>query len=359
MRATPLVTPEAHSCSTGIASTLVIKAHPPEFRMSHRPSRRTLLAAALALASVAPLAAVAQDSFPSKAITIVVPYPPGGSNDVFARVIAKEMGDILKQPVIVDNKPGASGTTGSAFVAHAAPDGYTLVAVSSSMTTNAAIQPHMPFDAVKDLAPVAMFAEGPMIVAVNNTFPAKTPKELIAAIRAKPGVYNYASSGTGSVNQFGTELLKAKAGNLFITHVPYRGMGPAITDLIGGQTQVLMASGPSLMPMVRAGRLRAVAITSAKQSEVAPDLIPMATAVPGYDFALWWGMLAPAGTPPAVVDKLNAAVNEVLKRPAIKEQFLREGAEVKTVTPAQFAQIVSGDVARWKALAKQQHIVAE
>jgi tripartite-type tricarboxylate transporter receptor subunit TctC len=327
--------------------------------MFPRPPRRGLLLAALALAGLVPVAALAQDSFPSKPITIVVPYPPGGSNDVFARVMAKELGEILKQPVIVDNKPGASGTTGTALVSHAAPDGYTLVAVSSSMTTNAAIQPRMPFDAVKGLAPVAMFAEGPMIVAVNNSFPANNPKELIAAIRAKPGAYNYASSGSGSVNQFGTELLKAQAGNLFITHVPYRGMGPAITDLVGGQTQVLMASGPSLMPMVRAGRLRAVAITSAKRSEIAPDLVPLNTAVPGYEFALWWGMLAPAGTPPAVVDRLNAAVNEVLQRPAIKAQFLREGAEAKALTPAQFAAVVAGDVERWKKLAKQQHIVAD
>jgi tripartite-type tricarboxylate transporter receptor subunit TctC len=326
--------------------------------MFPRP-RRGLLLAALAVAGLVPLAALAQDSFPSKPITIVVPYPPGGSNDVFARVMAKELGELLKQPVIVDNKPGASGTTGTALVAHAAPDGYTLVAVSSSMTTNAAIQPRMPFDAVKGLAPVAMFAEGPMIVAVNNSFPANNPKELIAAIRAKPGAYNYASSGSGSVNQFGTELLKAQAGNLFITHVPYRGMGPAVTDLIGGQTQVLMASGPSLMPMVRAGRLRAVAITSGKRSEIAPDLIPMNTAVPGYEFALWWGLLAPAGTPPAIVDKLNAAVNEVLQRPAIKAQFLREGAEARPLSPAQFAAVVAGDVERWKKLAKQQHIVAD
>ena len=326
--------------------------------MSPRTPRRSLLVAALAGAALA-FGVSAQEAFPSKPITIVVPYPPGGSNDVFARVIAKEMGEILKQPVIVDNKPGASGTTGTALVARAQPDGYTLVAVSSSMTTNAAIQPHLPFDPVKGLAPVAMFAEGPMIVAVNNGFPAKNPKELIATIRAKPGAYNYASSGSGSVNQFATELLKAKAGNLFITHVPYRGMGPAVTDLIGGQTQVLMASGPSLMPMVRAGKLRAVAITSAKPSEIAPELTPMNTAVPGYEFALWWGLLAPAGTPPATVDKLNAAVNEVLQRPAIKAHFLREGAIAKPLTAAQFAAVVSGDVERWKQLAKQQHIVAD
>lgn len=318
-----------------------------------------LIAAAVAATVFAGAAARAEDAYPAHTITIVVPYPPGGSNDVFARVIAKELGEALKTSVIVDNRPGASGTTGTALVARAAPDGYTLVAVSSSMTTNAAIQPHMPFDPVKNLAPVAMFAEGPMVVAVNNDLPVRTPKELVAAIRAKPGKYNYASSGIGSINQFGTELLKAEAGNLFITHVPYRGMGPAVTDLISGQTQLLMASGPSLLPMIRAGKVRGIGITSARPSAIAPDLVPMATAVPGYQFALWWGMLAPAGTPAPVVDKLNAAVNRILQKPAIKEQFLREGADVKALTPAEFGQVVADDIARWKKLAKQQHIVAD
>jgi len=320
-----------------------------------RPLRALAIAATMVVASLAQ----AQDAYPSKPVTIVVPYPPGGSNDVFARTIAKELGDILKQPVIVDNRPGASGTTGTAAVSRAAADGYTLVAVSSSMTTNAAIQPKMPFDPVKGLAPVAMFAEGPFIVAVNNTFPAQNPKELVAAIRAKPGVFNYASSGTGSVNQFGTELLKAKAGNLFITHIPYRGMGPAVTDLIGGQTQVLMASGPSLLPMVRAGKVRAVGITSAKPSPIAPDLQPLATAVPGYEFSLWWGLLAPAGTPAAIVTKLNVAVNQILAKPDVRAHFLREGAEAKPLTPAQFGSVVAADVERWKQLAKQQNIVAD
>jgi tripartite-type tricarboxylate transporter receptor subunit TctC len=321
--------------------------------------RIALAAAVLATGTAFAPALHAQDAYPSRPITIVVPYPPGGSNDVFARTIAKELGESLKQAVIVDNRPGASGTTGTLGVSRAPADGYTLVAVSSSMTTNAAIQPKMPFDPVKNLAPVAMFAEGPFIVAVNNAFPAKDPKELVAAIRAKPGVYNYASSGTGSVNQFGTELLKVQAKNLFITHIPYRGMGPAVTDLISGQTQVLMASGPSLLPMVRAGRVRAVGITSAKQSAIAPELAPMAQAVPGYEFSLWWGLLAPAGTPADVVNKLNAAVNQILAKPDVKALFLREGAEAKAVTPAQFGQAIAGDIERWKKLAKSQGIVAE
>ncbi|MGF6348449.1 tripartite tricarboxylate transporter substrate binding protein [Variovorax sp. W2I14] len=304
-------------------------------------------------------AAFAQAAYPTKTITIVVPYPAGGSNDTFARQVAKELGDELKQPVIIDNRPGASGNTGTGQVSKAAPDGYTLVAVSSSMTTNAAVQSKLPFDPVKGLAPIAMFAKGPFIVAVNNEFPAKTPAELIAAIKAKPGQYNYASSGAGSVNQFGTELLKAKVGDLQIAHIPYKGMGPAVTDLVGNQTQLLISSGPSLLPMVRAGKLRAVGITSLKPSPIAPDLTPVSTAVPGYEFELWWGLLAPAGTPPDVVAKLNGAVNKIITKPEIAANFLREGAIATPLSPAQFGTVIAEDVERWKKLAKQQNITAD
>ncbi|MDP9989920.1 tripartite-type tricarboxylate transporter receptor subunit TctC [Variovorax boronicumulans] len=304
-------------------------------------------------------AAFAQAAYPTKTITIVVPYPAGGSNDTFARQVAKELGDELKQPVIIDNRPGASGNTGTGQVSKAAPDGYTLVAVSSSMTTNAAVQSKLPFDPVKGLAPIAMFAKGPFIVAVNNEFPAKTPAELIAAIKAKPGQYNYASSGAGSVNQFGTELLKAKVGDLQIAHIPYKGMGPAVTDLVGNQTQLLISSGPSLLPMVRAGKLRAVGITSLKPSPIAPDLTPVSTAVPGYEFELWWGLLAPAGTPPDVIAKLNGAVNKIITKPEIAANFLREGAIATPLSPAQFGTVIAEDVERWKKLAKQQNITAD
>jgi len=321
--------------------------------------RRALLPAVMAGACLLPVGAFAQSDYPSKAITIVVPYPPGGSNDTFARQVAKELGEQLKQPVIVDNRPGASGNTGTGQVARAAPDGYTLVAVSSSMTTNAAVQPKLPFDPVKGFAPVAMFAKGPFIVAVNNDFPAKTPAELIEAIKAKPGQYNYASSGSGSVNQFGTELLKAMVGNLDIAHVPYKGMGPAVTDLMGGHTQLLISSGPSLLPMVRAGKLRAVGITSLKPSPIAPELTPMATAVPGYEFELWWGLLAPAGTPAEIVAKLNNAVNQGLAKPEMAANFLKEGAIATPTAPAEFGREIADDVERWKKLAKQQNITPE
>lgn len=328
--------------------------------LNRQPSlRRSLLwsAAALAVTGFAPLAQAQQ--YPTKPITMVVPYPPGGSNDSFARQIAKELGDVLKQSVIVENRPGASGNTGTGQVAKAPADGYTLVAVSSSMTTNSAVQTKMPFDPVKSFAPVAMFARGPFVVAVNNDFAARTPAELISAVKANPGKFNYASSGTGSVNHFATELLRAMAPGFDITHVPYKGQGPAVTDVIGNQVQLMISSGPSILPMVRNGKLRAIGITSLQPSPVAPELTPMATAVPGYEFDLWWGLLAPAGTPAPIVNQLNQAVNQILASPQIKANFLREGALTSSITPQQFGDVIQKDVERWKKLAKDRNIVAD
>ena len=300
----------------------------------------------------------AQTNYPMRPITLVVPYPPGGSNDVFARQLGRSLVEELGQVVVIDNKPGASGNIGTAMVAKAAPDGYTLLAVSSSMTTNAAILPTLPFDAVRSFAPVAQMAKGPFIVAVNNAFPARTPAELLARIKSNPGKFNYASSGIGSSTQFATELLGAMSGS-FVVHVPYRGMGPAVTDLVGDQVQVLFASGPSLLQHVRNGRVRAIGVTSAGPSPIAPDLAPMATVVPGYEFELWWGVLAPAGTAPDIVARLNAAINKVIAAPAMKQFYLAEGAETTPLPPVRFAATIAADVARWQKLAKQQSILPE
>ncbi len=332
--------------------------------MAETSSRRGALRRTCAMVAAAALAATAlpawaQGSYPSRPITMVVPYPPGGSNDLFARQVAKEMGDLLRQPVIVDNRAGASGTTGIAFVAKAAPDGYTLVAVSSSLTTNAAMQASLPFDPARDLQPVAMLAKGPLVVAVNNQFPASNPAELLKTIAAHPGKFNYATSGTGSVNHFAAELMRSMVPGMDIVHVPYKGQGPAVTDVIGNQAQMLVSSGPSILPMVRSGKLKAVGITSLSPSPIAPELVPMSTAIPGYQFELWWGLLAPAGVPPATVALLNQAVNQVLAKPGIQAQFLREGAIATPLSPQQFGEVIREDLARWKRLAKARNIVAD
>ena len=326
--------------------------------VGHASARACWQATGLLLAVLAAGTAPAQESYPSRALTIVVPYPPGGSNDVFARRVARSLGETLRQAVVIDNRPGASGNIGTALVAKAAPDGYTLVAVSSSMVTNAAVEPNLPFDAIRSFQPVAMLARGPFIAAVSNDVPVRNPAELLAWLKANPGRFNYASSGLGSSNQFATEMLKA-ASRTFVVHVPYRGMGPAVTDLVSGQVQLLLASGPSLLPQVRAGRVRAVGITSARPSPIAPDLVPLASVVPGYQFELWWGLLAPAGTPAAIVERLNAEVNRALNAPETRQFMLAEGALPAPQTAAQFAAVIAEDIPRWQKLARQQSITAE
>lgn len=303
--------------------------------------------------------AFAQGAFPTKPIALIVPNPPGGSNDVFARAMGKHLGDALGQSVVVDNRAGATGTIGAAYVARAPADGYTLLFVSSTFTTNAAVQPNTQFDPDKAFAPVAMVAKGPLILTVTNSLPVKTAQDLIALAKSQPGKLNYVSSGIGSINHFATHQY-AQAAGIQMTHVPYKGMGPAINDLIGNQVQVLIASGPSIMPQVRAGKVRALGITSAEPSAVAPGIPPLAkNGAPGYNMELWWGVLAPAGTPAAVVTKLNAEINKALAKPEMKELLLREGAEAAPQSAAAFATQFHQEIRQWAKVAKDADIRAE
>lgn len=315
--------------------------------------------AGLVAATMLAAPAVAQLKYPSKPVTIVVPYPPGGSNDTFARELGKKLSDAWKIPVIVDNRPGAGGSIGAASVSRAAPDGYTLCLLSSSFTTNAAIQPNLPFDPVNGFAPVGMVAKGPMILAVAQQVPAKTTLELFDYARRNPGKLNFASSGQGSTNHFATELLM-EAAHIQMTHVPYKGMNPAVTDIIGGHVDVLIASAPSIYQHVKAGKIRGIGVTSKGPSTVVPDLAPIASmGVPNYSFELWWGVLAPHGTPAEIVEKVNADMNRILATPEMKEVFLREGAEPAVMTPVQFAKTIREEIEGWKRVAKRANIKPE
>jgi tripartite-type tricarboxylate transporter receptor subunit TctC len=323
--------------------------------------RRIALAAfaALALAGGAVEAQINGGKYPTKPVTIVVPYPPGGSNDVFARELGRKLSDDWKVPVIIDNRPGASGSIGAAAVARAAPDGYTLCLLSSSFTTNAAIQAHLPFDPIASFSPVAMVARGPMILTVSNELGVKTTLELFDLARKNPGKLNYASSGVGGTNHFATELLM-DAAQIRMTHVPYKGMPPATTDLIAGHVDVLIASAPSIYQQVKAGKVRALGITSEKPSPVIPDLRPLSEmGVPGYHFELWWGMLAPAKTPPEIVEAINAEVSQVISTPEMRAIFAREGAEPAPMPVAQFAATIRREIEGWKKVAKDADIKAE
>ena len=315
--------------------------------------------AGLVAATMLAVPAVAQLKYPSKPVTIIVPYPPGGSNDTFARELGKKLSDAWKIPVIVDNRPGAGGNIGAMAVSKAAPDGYTLCLLSSSFTTNAAIQPNLPFDPINGFAPVGMVAKGPMILSVARHVPAKTTLELFDYARKNPGKLNFASSGQGSTNHFATELLM-EAAHIQMTHVPYKGMNPAVTDIIGGHVDVLIASAPSIYQHVKAGKIRGIGVTSKGPSKVVPDLAPIASmGVPGYSFELWWGVLAPHGTPPEIVEKVNADMNKILATPEMKEVFLREGAEPALMTPAEFAKTIREEIAGWKQVAQRANIKPE
>jgi tripartite-type tricarboxylate transporter receptor subunit TctC len=310
----------------------------------------------LAVLAVAP--AYAQ-KFPSKPVTLVVPYPPGGSNDTFARELGKRLGDVWKVPVIIENRAGAGGSIGAGTVSRAAPDGYTLCLLSSSFTTNAAIQANLPFDPVNGFTPVGMVAKGPMLLTVANHVPVKTTLELFDLARKQPGKLNYASSGQGSTNHFATELLM-EAAQIKMTHVPYKGMAPAVTDVIGGHVDVLVASAPSIYQHVKAGKVRGIGVTSKGPSVVVPDLAPVASmGVPSYSFELWWGVLAPPKTPMEIVSQINADMNRILQTAEMREVFLKEGAEPATMTPAQFAKTIRDEIEGWKQVAAKAGIKAE
>ncbi len=318
--------------------------------------------AALLLASVVaqPLTAVAADAdaanFPGeRPITLVVPYPPGGSNDTFARAVGMKLGTLLKTTVVIENKGGAGGSIGTMQVARAKPDGYTLAAVSSSFTTNAAIQPSLPFDPIKDLRGVGLMAEGPFILAVRKTLGITKVADLIDYAKKNPEKLNYSSSGPGSSNQFATEMLNSLA-NIKMTHVPFKGMGPATNALLGDQVDVLIASGPSLLPAVGTGNAISLGVTSSEKSQVAPDLPTIAADVPDYNFKIWWGILAPRGTPDAIVNKLNDALKTATSDPELKKFFLKEGAEAAYMTSADFDKEISDNIALWKKVAKDRDI---
>jgi len=323
--------------------------------MTFRP-----LLAILLLACVPFAPAHAQDGkYPSHAVTLVVPYPPGGSNDVFARELGKRLSDAWKVPVVVDNKPGAGGAIGAAFVSRAKPDGYTLMLLSSSFTTNSAIDPNLPFDPVKGFTDVGMVAKGPMILSVRNGLPAKTFPEFLAYARAHPGQLTFGSSGVGSTNHFATELLQ-DAANIKMTHVPYKGMAPAVTDVMGERVDVLVASAPSIYPQVKGDRVRALGVTSAAPFAPIPGLPALAQqGVPGYTFELWWGVMAPPGLPDDIVQKVNRDMNAILASDDMKKIIQREGAEPAPLTSAEFTRTVASEIATWKRVAQRAGIKPE
>ena len=312
----------------------------------------------LALPAFAAGSACAQSAYPAKPIRFLVGAPAGGSNDIFARAIGQRLTETLGQPVVVENRAGASQMIAADLTAKAPPDGYTLYISSTTYTTTAALQPKLPFDPVSDLTGVTMLGRGPMVLVVHPSVPAKTVKELIAVARAKPGQLNYTSSGIGGINHLGVEVLRSMA-KIDIVHVPHKGMTPAITDLMAGQVQVLLVSLPSVESQMKSGRLRAIGMSSPKRSSFMPEIPPIAEALPGYDNDLWWGVFVAGKTPRPIIDRLNAEIHKVMATDEMKKRFAEFGAEQAPTTPEAFSLLVKNEIAKWTKVIKDANIKAE
>jgi tripartite-type tricarboxylate transporter receptor subunit TctC len=308
---------------------------------------------ALALTSVA----FAQD-YPNRPIRLIIPFPPGGSNDVVGRLVAKQLSTELGQQVFVDNHPGAGGVIGTQAAANAAPDGYTLLVVSLAHAVNPALY-KLDYDPIKSFEPVAILATGPNVLVVNPELPVHSVKELIALAKQKPGGLDYASAGVGSFQHMGGELFKLMAG-VNIVHVPYKGGGPAMQDVISGHVKIMFSSLVQTTPFIKSGQLRALGTGGAKRSAVLPDVPTIAEGgVPGYVADNWWGIVVPAGTPAPIVAKLYKNVEAALKAPELQAVFVREGATTLEMSSAEFGEYMKVEMAKWARVVKEGHISAQ
>lgn len=318
-------------------------------------SRWTARAASLALCVLVPGAAAAAtpaQGYPNKPIRFIVAFPAGSATDVQARIIGQKLTETWGQQVVVDNRPGANGIIATEIAAKSAKDGYTILFVPNSHTINPGLYRKLPYDTVKDFAPVTLVAHAPLILVVHPSLPARSVKELMALARSKPGQLNYASSGVGNITHFAAELFKLTAG-VNLVHVSFTGGPPALTAIVSGQVQLSFAGLPPALPFVQAGKLRALAVTGAKRVAIAQDVPTVAEAgLPGYEAISWWGVLAPAGTSNATVRKLNAEIANIMQMQDVRQRFASLGLEPATNAPKQFAEYIKEDIAKWTKIVK-------
>jgi tripartite-type tricarboxylate transporter receptor subunit TctC len=309
------------------------------------------LAGLLALVAAATLAGAT--NYPDRTITVVVGFPPGGASDILARILTDKLGKLLGQPVIVDNRPGAGGNVGGEFVAHAAPDGYTLLIGNNAiLATNASLYSNIGFDAVKDFAPVSLIGTQANVLVVNPNVPAHSLAELIALAKANPGKLNFASSGYGLAAHLAGELFKAQA-HIDIVHVPYKGSAPALEDVIAGQDQMMFATTSGVMGFLTNGQVRALAVTTLKRTAILPDIPTMDEAgLPGFEATTWHGLVAPAGTPPAIIDTLHGALVETLADPDVQKKLAALGVDIGPDSPAEFLAYIKAEIPKWAAIIK-------
>jgi len=308
----------------------------------------------LAFAATLPAAHAQTGTWPNKTVRMIVPLAPGGGTDIVARLFAARLTAEFGQQFVSDNRSGAGGTIGAEIAARANPDGYTLVTVPASYAANAALY-KLPYDPVKGIAPVTMMTTGPLILTVHPSVPAASLKEFIALARAKPGSIAFGSSGSGSFSHLTAELFRQMSGTDMV-HVPYKSAGPALIDLLGGQIQVFFGSGPSTGGHIRAGRLRGLAVTTAKRSPALPDLPAIGEVLPGYSADFWFGMWAPAGTPKSVISALHQALVRILEQPDVLERLRTDGMDPVGSTPEEFARVIARDIATWSKVVKAGNI---
>lgn len=291
-------------------------------------------------------------AYPDRPVRMIVGFPPGGAADILGRMAAQQLSESLGHNVVVDNRGGAGGLIATEIAAKAHPDGYTLLFTSIPHVINPHLYRKVAYDAVKDFAPVGQLVSVPLMMAANTSFPAKSVKELIALARAKPGQINYASGGSGASSHLAMELLKTMA-KVDLVHIPYKGTGPLITDLIGGQVNVTIASAVPLSPHVKSGKLRGLGVTSPKRSPSFPDLPAIAETVPGYEVINWFGILVPAGTSNAIVVRINKDLNAALASPDLKSRLAAQGADIAGGTPEEFARRIRSDLAKWERVVRE------
>jgi tripartite-type tricarboxylate transporter receptor subunit TctC len=322
---------------------------------------KNLLRCALLAALVTPLGALAQSWPTAKPIRLVIPFPAGGATDIVGRTIAQKLSASIGQQIVIDNKPGAGGTIGADLVAKAPADGYTiLMATSSTHSVGPALSAKMPYDAFRDFAPVVHVANAPSVLVVGRNFPASTAQELVALLKRSPGKYNFGSSGIGTYPHLSAEMFKWRAGGLFVVHIPYRGTGLVITDLVAGQIAFLMDSIVSAQPHIADGKVKPLAVSGSRRSISAPTVPTFAEAgIPGMDFSNWFGVFAPAGTPADIVQRLNRELNAALRAPEVAERLQRAGAEPVGGTPEQFTKVYRDEFENWKAVIQRAGIKGE
>ncbi len=319
-----------------------------------RPRKAFFALAALSAALAA--GAAAAQAYPSKPVRLITPFPPGGVADIWSRAYAQELTRTWGQPVVVDNRPGAGTTIGADIVAKAPADGHTIFLTNLGHSISAALYAKLPYDVQKDFAPITLLGDVTSILAASPALPASTTKELIALARAKPGQLNFASAGNGTASHLFGEYLKLQA-RIDLVHVPYKGTAPALADLIGGRVNLIFEPMPSVLPHVRAGKLKALGVTTAKRSQAAPEIPPIAEAgLPGFDVTIWYGVLAPARTPQPIVTRLHGELVRITRSPEMKERFTSQGAEPVASTPQEFAATIGKDMKRWSQVITEAKI---